>query len=153
VEGLAYDPDTRALLLPCKTPLARKLRGQVTVYAFSLASMRLEKRPRFAIPLAAIARVAGGAFHPSSIERSPRTGSFFLLSAQEPALVELSAAGAVLGGQRLSRAAHPQAEGVTFTRDQTLIISDEARAGPATLTLYPAAALPAARPPGGGRAP
>lgn len=146
VEGLAYDPETRALLLPCKTPRARALRGQVSVYAVPLASMRLDARPRFAVPLAALAGVAGKhGFHPSSIERNPRTHTFFLLSAKAPALVELDAAGRVLGARPLPQRAHPQAEGVAFTRDGTLVISDEARGGPASITLYAAAAMP--RPP------
>ena len=143
VEGLAYDPAGRRLLLPCKRALVRELAGRLSIFAVPLSSMRLEDRPRFALPLTALGRLVGrDGFHPSSIERNPRTGSFFVLSATEPALIEISATGAVLGGRRLPPAAHPQPEGVTVTRSGTLVISDEARRGPARLTLYAAAAWP-----------
>lgn len=143
VEGLAYDPGTHALLLPCKTPRVRALARQLSIFAFPLASMRLEEHPRLAIPLAALGHLAGReGFRPSSIERNPRTGTYFMLSAREPAVLEISAGGAVLGSRRLPSRAHPQAEGLTVTRGATLIISDEARGRPATITLYPAAPPP-----------
>lgn len=139
VEGLAYDPATQSLLLPCKTPRVRQLAGQVSIFAFRLASMRLEDRPRLAVPLAALGRLGRAGFHPSSIERNARTGTFFVLSASKPALIEVSPAGAVLGGRRLPPGAHPQPEGVTVTRAATMIISDEGRGGRGRITIYPAA--------------
>jgi uncharacterized protein YjiK len=136
-EGLAYDAATQSLLAPCKTTRGRALDDQIVIFAIPLATLAAPARPRFAVPWAALdnAGIKGG-FHPSSIEVHPRSGSLFLASAQEEALVEIAADGRVLAARRLPARAHPQSEGIAFGPDLSLWIADEGAGGRGTLTRY-----------------
>lgn len=123
VEGLAYEPGTRSLLLACKTPRAAALEGRLTVLGWSLDRRALDRQPRFSVPLE---RAFGGAdFHPSEIMRDPGTGHYLMLAAREHALAELSARGDVVATVVLPRALHPQAEGLALAPDGSLLIGNE----------------------------
>jgi uncharacterized protein YjiK len=144
VEGLAFDPSTAALLLPCKTPLDRKLKGRLRVYAVPLATLALDPRPRLDLAQSELKLgVLRKEFHPSAIERHPRSGSFFLLSGQESVIVEVSGDGRLLATRQLARKSHPQPEGLTFGPDLSLWIADESGQKGGTLTRY--ALTPTAR--------
>jgi len=135
VEGLCYDPPTRALLLACKeNPLGKELRH---VYSFSLKTRRLDSIPRFVIDVERLRRdwkIDG--FRPSAIERHPSTGTFFVLSSAGPAIVELSPSGTVVAAARLHGTVHPQPEGLTFGADLTMYISNEGK-GHGVVVRYP----------------
>jgi len=130
LEGLTFDPVRRALLLPCKVPHDRRLRGALVVFAWSLDSAAIEAAPRFRVPIAALAGVRG-VFRATAIERHP-DGTFFVLSSTGD-LVEIDASGAVLAVRRLG-GRHAQPEGLGVTRDGLLYVADEGR--PAALTIY-----------------
>lgn len=139
-EGLEYDARTEALLLACKTPRGRELRDRLVVFAWSLRTNALEPAPRFSVPLDFL-NSAGRRpeLHPSGIALHPRTGTFFIVAAQENVLVELAADGSVLGVRELAGGRHPQAEGIVFLPDGDLLVSDE-RGGGGLVTVYRAAA-------------
>jgi uncharacterized protein YjiK len=140
VEGLAYDPGERSLLLGCKVPRDAFTRGHVTVFRWSLERRALLPAARLHVPLGHITRLLGGSdFHPSELVRDPTTGHYLLLAAREHAIAELSAAGEVRRVVRLQRKLHPQAEGLALTPDGTLLVSDEGGRGRATLSAYPRA--------------
>lgn len=148
VEGLAYDPAEEEFLLPCKQSWAPDLRGHLVVMAVPLKSMRPYLVPRIFLPLEAL-REHGldAAFHPSTIEVLPGSGTLVMASAVEEALLEVSAQGRVLGARKLSRRDHPQTEGLTFLPDGTMVLADEGQNGRGRLTLYrplasPGGALP-----------
>jgi uncharacterized protein YjiK len=128
VEGLCYDPGTHSLLLACKDPgpgIGRRMRA---VFSFSLQSLTLDPRPRFLINADSIAHALGlESFNPSGIERHPETGSFFLLSAKDPAVVELNGTGSVIAASRLPRDILPQPEGIAFGLDLSLWIGSEGK--------------------------
>jgi uncharacterized protein YjiK len=138
LEGLAYDRATDALLVPCKNTRGRALDDQLAIFAIPLATLRPDPRPRVAVPYARLeaAGIERG-FHPSSVEVHPRSGSLFLLSAQEEAVVEIGRDGGVLASRDLSRRRHPQPEGLSFGPDLALWIADEGGSGRGTLTRYP----------------
>ena len=73
--------------------------------------------------------------HPSDITIDPLTGNYVLVASLESALIEISPAGELLSARPLP-GAHQQAEGVAITKDSILIVSDEAKEGPAVVTLY-----------------
>jgi uncharacterized protein YjiK len=126
IEGLCYDPSRQSLLLACKDHPSKDRHR--CVYSFSLRSHRLDPTPRFVLDLRRIEKEWGiGQFHPSSIERHPVSGTFFVLSSSEPAILELSAAGEILAAAALPRSAHRQPEGLTFGADLTLFISNEGK--------------------------
>ena len=137
-EGLAYDAFTRSLLLPCKTTRGRDWDDRVVIYGVPVATLVPEEEPRFAVPRGDL--VAAGIdddFHPAAIEVHPQSGSLFLLAAQEEAVLELSREGRVIAARQLSRAAHPQPEGIAFGPDLELWIADEGGSRRGTLTAYP----------------
>ena len=126
LEGLAYDARSESLLLPCKEPRQRRLRDRLTVFSLPLA--RLESDPELLLSILWEALEVVGlddGFHPSSIEVHPVSGSYFLASAQEEAIVEIGRDGTVLAGKSLSNERHPQPEGLAFGPDLTLWIGDE----------------------------
>ncbi|MFH1763971.1 MAG: SdiA-regulated domain-containing protein [Gemmatimonadota bacterium] len=148
MEGLAFDEAAGALLMPCKNPRARNLRGHLVVFSVPLNTMRPDPMPRIFLPLGELAaRGMGNEFHPSAIEVHPQTRSLILVSASEEALVELSPLGEILGTKKLKRKDHPQPEGVAFLPDWTLILADEGQGKRGTITRY----LPIEPESGGGR--
>ena len=121
VEGLCYDPVTNSLLLACKGYPGKDFKKQKAVYSFSLDEMKLEKEPRFLIDLSEIKKT----FNPSGIERNPTTGTFFIIAANGSAIIEISKDGKLIDKKKLPPVIHEQPEGITFTPDRSLIISDE----------------------------
>jgi uncharacterized protein YjiK len=147
VEGLAYDARTDALLLACKTTRGASLRNHIVVFALPLSRGRVEPSPRLRIPLAALAPFGlRESFHASSIEVHS-SGTLVLVAARDEAILEVSREGRLLHARRLDPRRHPQAEGIAFLRDGTLVVADEARGrAAATLSVYPPRAERANRP-------
>ena len=138
VEGLCYDPDTHSLLMACKEYPGKGYAKSKAVYAFSLETMKLQKKPRFLLPLRKLTReTRHKLFNPSGIERHPKTGTFFVLAAQGESVVEISPTGELLGQVTFRGGTHKHAEGITFAPDLTLLISDEGGRKRAELTRYP----------------
>ena len=137
VEGLCYDPLTNSLLIACKSYPGRNLKGYRAVYSFDLKEKRLISRPRFLLSLKKLDKIYGlKNFSPSAIEYNSRTGTFFILSSHVKAVVEISPDGKVLNAIPLSGKIHKQPEGLTFTKEMELIISDEGKNGRGTITAY-----------------
>jgi uncharacterized protein YjiK len=136
-EGLAWDEGARSLLIACKTPRVEALRGRLGVFAWPLDQRAPVATPKIFVPIPATARRLGhGAFSPSELLVDPKTGHLLLLAARTPAILELTPAGELVGVARLRDALHRQAEGLALERDGTLLVSDEANGGRATLTAY-----------------
>jgi uncharacterized protein YjiK len=137
VEGLAWDPSTRAFLLLCKDILSRRWRHSVVVLAVSSDTWQLEPKPRMVIPEGDLERATGSkGFHGSAMVRHPRTGTFLLLAGPERAFAEVDSTGRVLGGGKLDPKRHRQPEGIAVGPDLTLFISDEGAGKDAALTAY-----------------
>jgi len=138
VEGLEYDPTTNTPLLACKGNPEKNHSGQKAVYSFSLATKRLEVTPRFLLPLRAVAKKSRkGQFNPSGIARHPKSGTFFIITADGESMVELSQDGAILGQAEISKKVNSQPEGLAFTPNLTLILCNDGQGGGGTLTFYP----------------
>jgi len=136
-EGLAFDEATGALLVPCKTPREKDLRGHLVVFSVPVNTMRPDLMPRVFLPLDDLdERGLGDEFHPSAIEVHPQTRSLILVSAREEALVELSPYGEILATKELKRKDHPQPEGLAFLPDGSLVLADEGQGKRGTLTRY-----------------
>ena len=137
VEGMTWDPDTKALLLLCKGIHSELWKDQVVILAVSPDTWRFEGRPRILVPQHQLERVTGEKrFSGSGLTRHPRTATFLLIAGPQRAFAELSMEGEVLGGGRLDKDRHSQPEGIAVAPDLTLLISDEASKGPAVITAY-----------------
>jgi len=138
VEGLEYDPGTDCLLLACKGRAGltreeqKRWKDFRAVYAYSLKEGKLQREPRFLIPLG----VLGGRFNPSGIARHPLAGTFFVLAAEGSRLVELAPSGEILGVQEIRAKENPNPEGITFLGNGTLVLVNDAETDH-SLTLYP----------------
>jgi hypothetical protein len=136
-EGMAWDPDTKALLLLCKQVKSKRWKKQVVVLAVSAESWQVAPEPRMLIPESRLEEVTGArGFSGSAIARHPRTGTFILLAGPQRTYAEVDARGRVLGGGKLDKRRHPQPEGIAVTPELTLLISDESGSGPATIAAY-----------------
>ncbi|MGD9900410.1 MAG: SdiA-regulated domain-containing protein [Calditrichaceae bacterium] len=128
VEGLCYDPETDCLLLACKGYPGKGYEGSKAVYSFSVKTKSLVKEPRFLLQEKLLKKMTGITnFHPSGIERNPVTGTFLIISARGKSIVEISRDGEILGHADLDKKIHEQPEGITFSSDLDIIISDEGK--------------------------
>ena len=140
IEGLSYDPDQRVLLLISKNARNPQLADHIAIYRWSLDTKQLVADGPLLIPTALLApRIDSKQFQPSGIERHPLSGTYFVVAARQCAVAEITPQGQVLAVAKLAAKQHPQAEGIAFTADHALVISDEGVGKRATLTVYPVA--------------
>ena len=135
-EGLAYQPDSAWLVMPCKRAQKKSLKGHLLIYRLHLKGPEEGKVSELRVPLEEVVRENQWKdFRPSDMTIDPNTGNYVLISAQENGLVVMTPDGQVVRSERLP-GSHQQAEGVAITPDNILILSDEARTVPASITLY-----------------
>ncbi|MGH2575240.1 MAG: SdiA-regulated domain-containing protein [Ignavibacteria bacterium] len=138
VEGLCYDKETNSLLLVCKGFPGEGYEKHKAVYSFSMNSMALEEKPRFLIPLSKIkSNTLENEFGPSGIARHPKAGTFFIIAARGNTIIELSKEGEIINQKDLPTKVHKQAEGITFDKDFTLLISNEGKFKLGRIVIYP----------------
>ena len=137
IEGLAYDPGDRVLLMGCKQPLRREMRAAVNVLRWSLDRSAAADPPSLTIPLGdVVKKVQGKAFHTSAIERDARSGHYLLVAGPERAIAEVTGKGSFVAARDLRQPLHPQPEGLTLLGDSVLVIGDEGANGRASITCY-----------------
>lgn len=127
-EGICFDPETNSLLLACKDYPGDGYDKYKTVYSFPLSSMTLTDTPRFQLPYSKLRKnTEDSDFRPSGIIRHPITGTFFVLTYHGHSIVEITKDGLILNQRDLPEDIHPQPEGIAFSKDMTLYISDEGK--------------------------
>jgi hypothetical protein len=138
IEGLCYDPGSESLLIACKNYSGKTYKGMRAVYSFSLKTAKVNKIPRFLISLKELKNKFGiKKFFPSAIALEPKTGNFFVLSSKgNPAIVELDSSGTLVSGKLLDKKMHPQPEGLAFTKNGDMLISNESVNSSATIIIY-----------------
>ena len=126
IEGLAYDPDQRVLLLVSKNPKNPGQAGLIAIYRWSVDTKQLVEVGRILLEASALARrIDHKRFQPSGIERHPVSGNYFLVAARQHAVAEITPQGQVLAVAELAPGRHRQAEGIAFASDNTLVVADE----------------------------
>jgi uncharacterized protein YjiK len=135
-EGLAFEPDSAWLVMPCKNVSSKGNSDALVIYRLPLP---LTDSPRFTTLVIPMSEVIGSNswknFRPSDIAIDPVTGNYVLVASHEKALAVITPGGKVVRSEPLPPG-HAQAEGVAITRDGILIVSDEARSQPADMMLY-----------------
>jgi len=138
IEGLAYDPGARELLLMCKESRSDDLAGRLAMYRWSIDEKRVSTDRSAAVPVGDFARrIASSRYNPSGIERHPVSGNYFVVAARQGAIAEVTPTGDVLAARRFTARWHRQIEGIAFAADGALIVADEGGSGRAVLTAYP----------------
>jgi uncharacterized protein YjiK len=133
-EAMAHDTTTHSLVLACKQLRGKDAPDAVVLYRVALtggaAPVRIE------VPMAAIqAGTDWKGFHPSDLTIDPATGQLLLVASQEHGLVALNPDGNLIFARDLP-SGHAQPEALAITPDGMLLIGDEAKGSPASITLY-----------------
>ena len=137
VEGLTYEPADETLLLLCKTARSEAVEDHLAVFRWALETREITSDSPWLIPLDPILeRIDRRSFHPSGIDRHPESGHYFIVAAQQTAIVEITPAGDLVGVTDFRRRNHRQVEGIAFVSDGTLLLADEGGNGRARLTWY-----------------
>lgn len=159
-EGLCYDAAHNRLLIACKGRPAKKTASKFTkaVYAFPLDTKELERTPVYDIDpddvknfldeeLArqpAMVRWFTGwrtekkafDFEPSELAIHPLTGDIYMLSSVGKTLAILNPDGTLKCAVRLDPHIFKQPEGITFSAEGDMLISDEGKEGKANIVRY-----------------
>lgn len=134
VEGLAYDARGHRLLLACKGDPGGGLDGVRAIYAYDLASGTLSEGPLLTLDREALDRASP--FKPSGLAVHPLSGEVYVISGVLTALVVLAPDGDLRAAVALPPRLFPQPEGIAFSPDGTLFISNEGGSGSATLLRF-----------------
>ena len=149
-EGLGYDPVKDRLLIICKRyPFTKDQKGIInkkSVYSFDLKKKKLDPKPILSIELDSIkshlkynAMAKLGLklisflnstkndlfFRPSGIAVHPKTGHYYILAGGGKLLLVTNSNGKFLALIKLDADDFPQAEGICFSPEGTLFISNE----------------------------
>lgn len=153
-EGMTYDPLTNALLIACKgSPSIQNensYEGYKAIYRFDLEKKELEEEPLYLVDLnrldsymdrsafakfsAKVARRLGfieseTSFQPSGIAIDPLSGDIFIISSVGKLLVVLEREGKVLDVKELDPDIFRQPEGICFSPEGDMYISNEGQGG------------------------
>lgn len=153
-EGLAYDPLTSTLLIACKgSPSIDKdkpYEGFKAIYRFDLEEEELQEEPFFLIDLGRLdsyidqsafnrlsLRVARRlrliesetSFQPSGLAINPVDGYFYIISSVGKLLLILDRQGKVLDVKELNPQLFRQPEGICFSPEGNMYISNEGQGG------------------------
>jgi uncharacterized protein YjiK len=135
-EGIAYEPDSAWLVMPCKDASGKKMKNQLVIYRWRLQGADSTRLTMMTIPHSLLGlRGKSKDFRPTDITIDPATRNYVMISSRDNALVEITPGGQVVRAVKIP-GVHNQAEGVAITKDNILIVSDEENRAPAAITLY-----------------
>ncbi len=157
-EGLGYDPVHHRLLIACKgvPGKGKSLKGAKTVYGFDLDKKKLKKKPVYVIDVEAVEEflVRGVVakvyqrvleffqpgknitFQPSGISIHPLSGEIYIISSVGKLMVVLSSEGQIQHIYKLDPTIFKQPEGITFSENGDIYISNEFKGGKPNLLKF-----------------
>ena len=140
IEGLEYESAAESLLVLCKSPRQKALKGYVTVFRWSLETNALDDGKTIQLDRDALQDSMGSReFHPSGITVVPGSDHLLIVAAKEHALLELSADGELIAAIKLPTAKHHrQTEGIALTAEGDLLLADEGGGKRGRLGVYAA---------------
>lgn len=156
VEGLAFDPHSRHLLVACKGRSDNSADSVLkrAIYSFNLEKLTMEAAPAYTLTIPAMRDYLNSAelgeapglgdaagwerylysvkknamvFSPSGIALHPFTTDIYLLSSKGKMLLVLNREGEILHLVKLRKDIHAQPEGICFDSQGTLYISNEGK--------------------------
>ncbi|MEM6345186.1 MAG: hypothetical protein AAF927_14945 [Bacteroidota bacterium] len=158
-EGFAYDPETNSLLIACKEPPVlgvKRQKNQRAIYRYDLDLQSLQQSPFLLIDMHRVhkslqdqAQSQGakklaaefdpekkGSFKPSGIAIHPKSKNIYMIASNGKLLIVVNREAEVLFARYLPRKVYSQPEGIDFSPDGTLYISNEGRDGVASLLRF-----------------
>lgn len=128
-EGLCYDKKKHQLLIACKNKVAKK----ITIYGFDLKTNQLQKQP---IITFFAKELRNKNFAPSGIAIHPLTETIFIISSVGKSMVEVDSEGKILNEYSLNNKHFSQPEGILFSENGDLYISNEGKNNKATILKF-----------------
>lgn len=129
-EGLCYDRISNSLLIACKEDqsISESSKQPKAIYTFKMGEKELLEKPLLVFEEKDL--------KPTSLAVHPLTGNIFVLSASKKKLVEVDRQGIVLQRYELKGDLFKQPEGLTFSANADLYISNEGGGGKANILLF-----------------
>jgi uncharacterized protein YjiK len=155
-EGLTHDEANHRLLIACKESAGEDLDDLKAIYAYDLATGKVDKQPVFTISIEAFNKATYpndgplnsairktvypaldlSGFKPSALDIHPITGDLYVLSSVQQSVVVLSPTGEVQHIWKLVDSILKQPEGLAFLPNGDVFISSEGKSGHGVLTRY-----------------
>ena len=135
-EGLCYDKKNNSLLIACKDDPGNQIpKNYKSVYKFALKDHVVSKKPLFNISIDDIIlpqlnknfEADEKHFSPSGIAIHPLSGNIFIISSRGNILLEADRTGKIIHAEKIHNKLFPQPEGICFTPEGDLMISNEGR--------------------------
>ncbi len=161
VEGLVYDREANSLLIACKgkpgLKNGEKYEGFKAIYSFGLDKLKLDTTPKYLIDLSVIEAFRSNGtirefyikatkktglisdalfFEPSGIAIHPLTNHLYIISHTAKLLLVLNRQAEIIHIQRLNPGLFNQPEGICFSPDGTLFISNEGGKGQGSILKF-----------------
>jgi uncharacterized protein YjiK len=138
-ESMVYEKVSASLLLACKREHDKAFKDSLVIFRLPLTPGKDGKPGKVTHLSIPVASIIGSndwsGFRPSDMTIDPFNGNYLMIDAREKGIVEVTPKGAVIFARPLPPG-HAQPEGIAITSDHLLLISDEAKGGAATITLY-----------------
>lgn len=157
-EGLCYDLKYQRLLIACKKDPGKEMKGVRAIYSFDLKHMQLNPDPVYVIRLEALKNFllkhdkqklivqdvqsffdpqkGDLTFQPSEVAIHPVTDEIYIISTVGKLMVVLNRKGEILYIRSLNPEIFKQPEGLCFTENGDMYISDEGRNGKGNILYF-----------------
>jgi uncharacterized protein YjiK len=128
-EGLCYDDVSNSLWLLCKSCAADKEKNAVSLYAFDIATRQFKTGPAWQVDVNKIKELLSLkelSFRPSAIAIHPLQNLLYILSGVNKMLIIADRNGNIQSAYKLNPSYFKQTEGITFSDNGDMYISNEA---------------------------
>jgi hypothetical protein len=139
-ETLYYDPESKGLIILCKSCPSDKGKHVRSAYRFDLETKQFDSSQFYTISsqdIKALLKNDDKEFKPSAAAIHPVSGRLYILSSASNLMVVGDTHGKVIEAFNLNPDEHPQAEGIAFAPNGDMYISNEGKFTKATLRIFP----------------
>jgi uncharacterized protein YjiK len=138
-ETMYYDPEAKGLIVICKECEEEKGQHRRTAYRFDLTTKSFDTAPFYSIStqdVRALVKNDDAELRPSAAAIHPIEKTLYILSSAGQILVITDTRGKVLEVFNLNPDLYPQAEGIAFSPNGTMYISNEGKFGSPNLLVF-----------------
>ena len=139
-ETMYHDPDANGLIVVCKECEEEKGQHKRTAYRFDLTEKAFDDSPFYSVStneIKALVKNDDANFRPSAAAIHPIDKNLYILSSAGSLFVKTDKKGKVFEAYNLNPDIYPQPEGLAFSPNGTMYISNEGKYGTPTLLVFP----------------